>query len=67
MLAATLCVTVVPLLLEVGVLYFPVIGQVDRENHAIEAENRQIQKLRQRGYTSQQISLLQAQSSIPVQ
>lgn len=66
MLAATLCVTVVPLFLEV---HFNSRNhfQIDREQIAIEAENRQIQKLRQRGYTSHQISMLQAQSTIPVQ
>ena len=30
-------------------------------------EKRQIDRLRQRGYTSQQINMLQAQSSIPMQ
>ena len=56
MAISTLLVTALPLFLE-----------MDREQASIEAEKRQIAKLRQRGYTSQQISMLQAQTTIPMQ
>ncbi|KAK8801262.1 hypothetical protein WA171_004408, partial [Blastocystis sp. BT1] len=55
MAISTLLVTALPLFLE-----------MDREQAAIEAEKKQIAKLRQRGYTSQQISMLQAQTTIPM-
>lgn len=66
MAISTLLVTALPLFLEVVVLSRSK-QQMDREQAAIEAEKKQIAKLRQRGYTSQQISMLQAQTTIPMQ
>ena len=54
MFVSVLCVTVVPLFLE-----------MDREQNALDAERRQVERLRERGYTAQQISYLQSQTSIP--
>lgn len=38
---------------------------MDREQNALDAERRQVERLRERGYTAQQISYLQSQTSIP--
>ena len=64
MFVSVLCVTVVPLFLEVGTKR-RCEKQMNREQNALDAERRQVERLRERGYTAQQISYLQSQTSIP--